>query len=208
MSVNMDMSGFEYADHDVQVVAAKPRFLGGNAGNEIDDVIQLEPVSNRGVDSSAVAELVAMYRYASIRTQEGSNAEAVHFEADLGINLTDSELPTNLTNNATNELIEASSTGTYEGDGAISISNFEEPGVLDTLSATAFIDWSEQRQYNFREELGSGPYMDRTDDLSIHLELEAQGQTGPVEAEIYYVLYWNVQEIEGQRQRFARPSDD
>jgi len=217
-----DSGELEYADHEVQIVGMRfnvPTDSGPNAiGKGVD---QKEPVSQRGLDSDELAELVAMYRSANLvidSEDEGSQTfvGSAEVESNLGINLSGpSEFPTDLfTNSSTSENLPD------DGDASAFTFNENDPGVLDYHAMHAepgFISGTEgaggpgqetgpsERFINFRDNFGSGPYLDRTDDLTVASEIETIEVTGNVKYEVIYTLYWNVEEMPEGRASFARP---
>lgn len=231
MSINMDGPGdVEYADHEVQVINQSIVFEGEGSGEATgaDFIHDTEPVSNRGIDSNELAELVYMYRalYLQVQNSDASNQTEVaelDCESTLGINLSPDELPTRASNIGSDVTDDAATTVVSgQDDGTLNVSNFEEPGVLDVSRSTADLGFNEigdgtggpgsmndsqERDMNFRSAFGSGPFVDRTDDLSLALEAGAINITEDIEvrAEVTYILYWNVMEAAGGRGAFARP---
>lgn len=236
MSMNMDMSGgsTEYADHEVQVITNQMSGNGSGANDSSETATlldQLEPVSNRGLDSDELAELVAMYRVHFLDTDgvvrnNQTEAGQVDSESAIGINLSEDEFPTQANaNNATSaerRLIENQNDLVGNPRGA----NYSEPGALDFTRAqttTGFYELIEgpdtsgpqgsagaggvtkERFIDFRTIFGSGPYVDRTDDVSVFAELQATNVVGEPTVESGYILYWNVEEMPEGRASFARP---
>lgn len=222
MSINMDTGGTEYADHEVQVIGANPTANGGSPESVQVEVPQelYDPVSERGIDSDELAELVAMYRSAHLYVPQDENTGqsregAGLAEFNLGINLSGkSELPTDGFTNAP-----TSSEETIE-NGNLRRFNTNEPGALDhsTISVTPGFTGDTgassssgsagvnvERFINFREEFGSGPYVDRTDDLTIGAEIQKFDMVSGLDLEVRYTLYWNVEEMPEGRASFARP---
>lgn len=223
MSINMESSGREYADHEVQVLKMRGDPDIG-ADNSIDILHQTTPVSPRGIDSDELAELVAMRRWFNVKSfgeQDATQTEpgSVTVEADLGANLSPQELATRTTDGGT-DVVAESQVINDQDTGSLIFGNYNEPGLFDSFSADATAGFNEigdgtggpgsgsrneERFINFADEFGSGPYMDRTDDLSVHVEVSSLNAANDVEAEVYYTLYWNVQEMPEGRASFARP---
>jgi len=236
MSMNMDMEGgaAEYADHEVQVITNQisANGTGANSSSETATMLdQLEPVSNRGLDSDELAELVAMYRIHFVDVdgvvrENQTEAGQVDSESAIGINLSEDEFPTQANaNNATSaerRLIENQNDIASLARG----SNYSEPGALDFTRGqitSGFYELVEgpdtsgpqgsagsggvtkERFVDLRTTFGSGPYVDRTDDISVFAELQATNITGEPTVETAYILYWNVEEMPEGRASFARP---
>jgi len=228
MSINMSEPA-EYADHEVQVLTSKMTIDTDLAdGDSCEYITSVEPVSDRGLDSNELAELKHMYRKASISiTQLNDNTQTelgeVVAEASLGINMGPDELPTRPT--VTGSRVQDASNTTVVNDqdgGVFSVSNFEEPGILDFTSGGANAGFNEvgtgtgggshvttptERDFSFSDTFGTGPFVDRTDDIDLNVELVGSNLSDGVRAEyeVSYLLYWNVHEAEGGRGAFARP---
>jgi len=219
----MDGGGTEYADHEVQVLTLRGANGADDQSNqgELDEIKNFEPVSERGIDSDELGELVAMFRTASINLRDFTGLStdevgSVHVEGDLGANLQDGELPSQVTNNPTAE-------SDPTKDLLYTTGNYSEPGVFDTFKLSAepaFADVTNgiagtgdqsgshsERFINFRDNFGTGPFLDRTDDLSGHIEVEFNNfQTdATLDVEIKYFLYWAVEEMPECRASFSRP---
>lgn len=200
MSINMDSSsGFEYADHEVQTIGITET-NEGEAENSFET--KVEPVSERGIDNDELAELVYMRRIGGVFLIGGqAGEEQVNAEAGLGLNLSgDSENPTQLATNAT----------IFE-NGDVFLGESTDPGTLDTFMYSAVppqsVGTTMEREVNFRETFGSGPYVDKTDDITIYTETEssAGADSDDFKLELVYQLYWNVEEMPEGRASFSRP---
>lgn len=222
-----DTGDVQYADHDVQVITNQVSVNGSGGSDSITMLDQLNPVSNRGLDSDELAELVAMYRFHYVDiddeiAEDQNNPGAMDSESALGINLSEPEVPNQANaNNATAEdrrVIEATDETIINN---VRGSNYDEPGALDFTrlqTTSGFVvtatdngsgsgagSKTSERFVNFRDAFGSGPYVDQTDDITVFIEaspnqLDAQGAV-----ETGYTLYWNVQEMPEGRASFARP---
>jgi len=198
------MGDVEYSDHEVQAIGINAQ--SEESGNTVA-TFDIEPVSQRGIDSDELAELVGFYRYASLVPQGTSTNSGNAFNGDLsfGINTIDES----------EQFADASTRAEIEnvprddgGAGEIRIGEIDDPGVLDGTSVnlrngTSGIPTTE-RTVNFHEMLGTGPFVDRTDELAFTVELGA-ADNDTVRLEAGYILYWNVHEMEGGRSAFARP---
>jgi len=229
MSINMADSGsIEYADHEVQVLSGRLTVEGtsSNSAPSGDYIHNTEAVSDRGIDSDELAELVAMYRTVSITvTDEQSSGQAepanVAAETTLGINLGPDELPTRTAEVGTDVTNDpATIVVNDQGEGTFAVANFEEPGVLDVSRIQAkpgfegaggggsgSYSTTAERSAHFQQDFGSGPYLDRTDDLSLSVEINPENIADGLDAqvEITYILYWNVEQMPEGRASFARP---
>jgi hypothetical protein len=229
MSINPSGSGeVEYADHEVQVITNQLIADGTGADQPAESAAfldQLEPVSNRGLDSDELAELVAIYRHDFIdidrqQLEDQTELGELTGESAIGINLSQEEVPLQANvNNAT-----SSDRRIIENDNNIAIvnrgANYSEPGTLDYakqgLMAAVGDDVEgevapgvgandTERFINFRDEFGSGPYVDRTDDITVFGELGLTNVTAIATLETTYTLYWQVEEMPQGRASFARP---
>lgn len=197
-----DPGDVEYADHEVQALGANVTI---NATGNTFEKVDLEPVSERGIDSDEVAELVAMYRTATLTPQGGqdqTSGDSINAEFSFGINTNaDSEL-----------LADASSQATIEtsvgSDGELRVGEISDPGVIDTVGLSGSTGNSYgstvERFVNFQETLGTGPFVDKTDDLVLAGEI-AQTASDNVKGEYSVIMYWNVHEMPEGRASFSRP---
>ncbi len=219
MSINMgDSSGVEYADHDVQVLYFRAQNESGETG-QVDEVLQYDPVSERGLDNDELAELVGFRRTLTIYVEDEidgpqSQPGNVIGEFGFGINLTEQEFAEQGGQLAPNEDVD---------NGTVEQFNRSEPGVIDSLApfvirpglapaadATVSAGGNSQnlsRTFFFPERLGSGPYIDSTDDLTLHVEAQKDNivDAAQISVEGSMVLYWNVEEMPEGRASFSRP---
>jgi len=228
MSMNMDMSGgsTEYADHEVQIITGQTDFTGSGGTEQVEVLDQLEPLSNRGLDSDELAELVYMRRHSAayidkVTEENQTSPGELYCEHSLGINLSGPEIPPNANaNNPTSEqrtTVEGSPSNVTPTN--VRGANYSEPGVIDfgTVIATSGYDeaaggagagasaMAKTRELNFRQAFGSGPYVDRTDDITVFAEMNSEQNVADVSLEMTYALYWNVEEMPEGRASFARP---
>lgn len=206
MNMDMESSGVEYADHDVQALSFQITTPGSAQDNEF--ILTTEPVQERGIDNDELAELVAMYRTVRLtpsdeQTASNVTAQGISGEANFGINNDQkSEQLTDLPANNTLILED----GPVDGFGAIGGST--DPGILDGVGLAGFETSSSgptaERFMNFKHELGSGPYVDRTDDLVFAGEVNSRTEDNLI-LEYSVILYWNTTEMPEGRPSFARP---
>lgn len=192
----------EYADHEVQALGVN---INQDTQGNNDKILDFNPVSERGIDSDEVAELVGMYRFGSLQLQaeqDQTDQDAVVGEMSLGIN----------TQAEQEQLHDASERANIREAGDpgenLKIGEISDPGVLDTfqLSTVNAIGaaGTAERFLDFRGTFGTGPFVDRTDDLVIGAE--ASNTAGDrFKLEGSYILYWNVHEMPEGRASFARP---
>jgi len=218
----------EYADHEVQVIyfqgTTEDVPNGEDAG--FDEVIEYEPVSERGLDSDELAELVGFRGHFNLRhglRDDGTQVNRPNeffAEVGLGINLSLQEFAEQSNQNNGGERILTTPESSLDKD------NYAEPGVLDSWSGSSNAQFYDdqlvdtaaalgggsaaqpqhEREMFFPDKLGSGPYVDRTDDITVHAEMNAgniQGTQAIIEGS--YIMYWNVQEMPEGRASFARP---
>lgn len=223
MSINMESQTEEYADYHVQNIGFKLVMTGDESADYIHNT---EAVSDRGIDSDELAELVAMYRSVNVKVfaeQEGGQAEpgSIRAEGAMGINLGPDELPTRTSaggEDVTND--PATVPINDQTGGKLFLTNYEEPGVLDVHRTTSKLGFEgaggggggnvpglSERFINFRDNFGTGPFLDRTDDLSLQLEITEKNAAPEVdmEVEVSYFLYWDIHEQPEGRASFARP---
>jgi hypothetical protein len=199
------------------VVTTDDGLPSGDDSQQLESFEQLNPVSPRGIDSDEIAELVAMHRVAVIRfgnVDSQSFANSLFGEGSLGININaEAEEPTSISANAPTAEI------TDEGDFVRRIASINEPGTLDNYGVGGSIPYvdassgaggtgqamAKERFFNFKNNLGTGPYVDYTDDLSLFQELEVNEVTDQAELETRYTLYWSVEEMPEGRASFSRP---
>jgi len=230
MPINMESSSAEYADHEVQLISARLLPSADVSGGVFEPKLEFEPVSDRGLDSDELAELVGFKRMAAVRhkntnDENSDNNGDLGFEVDLGINITESEAlgtqtgdPGNPSVLTGNEIETSEITGTFDDGDQVLFNNSSEPGQLDhiqiygspglassTLGAANGFAQTKERTMFYPDKLGSGPYVDRTDDIVMLPEIEFDGYDGNPDCEITYILYWNVEEMPEGRASFARP---
>jgi len=224
LSGDMDRAD-EYADYFTQTIT--PQVII-DAGSSADIIESTEPVSQRGIDSDEIAELVAMSRVFHLQaedTQDVSAPGTLKGEVDLGINLSEGEFATQAgANNPTTEVNDPDQVGGNfqpENGDLFRYANYEEPGVLDSCFGSIGSGFDDaatgkgggtggaatfERFINFRQNFGSGPYVDRTDDLTFHIEISLDNfDNGKGTVQAIYVLYWDVEQMPEGRASFARP---
>lgn len=194
MSMSIDATdGVQYADHERQVIAVN---LTLGAGEEADTDTDLDPVGERGIDPDEIAELVSIRRTAV--------SDGGEFEFDLGLNLGFDEYPTQAASNLQSgnqlEVIDGNPQGQE-------LSNYSEIGALDSGNHCADGQRDEHQfsEYyeNLPENYGSGPYVDATDNLSLHVEAD-NGTGSTRDYRLVYILTWNVEEADDRIPRFSR----
>lgn len=227
MSINMDQgsSSAQYADHEVQTIGVRLICEAEWNDGVIEPRLEFEPVHEFGIDNDELAELVGFYRNATIRfqlTQDNTQTELgdVNFESDFGINVTEEDVvgsADEFTIDTQEDLGPATvNDGTFNGRAIGGV--HDNPGQIDHVQfygSPSFNSSSgaggpgngqeQDRTFFYPDKLGSGPYVDRTDDLVMLPEIEFQNCVSRVEAEITYILYWNLEEMPEGRASFARP---
>lgn len=221
MSVNPSggMSELEYADHRVQVISLNVTNDPDSDSDALDEVVQEDPVGKNRLDSDEIAELAGFYRqFRVLLFDENANSQTepgdVIAELGMGINLSENEFAEQSANN------NANSRGVDGiGPGTIRIANYEDAGVLDTASFTGNAGFlgsageggtgqnaAQDRWADLRGFAGSGPFVDITDDITIHVELDERNYVARSQLAAEYILYWNVSELPEGRASFSRPS--
>lgn len=198
MSINMSTDEVEYADHTIQGLNYRVQTKDGAS---VEAETEAEPVQENGIDNDELAELVAVRYNISLSTDaSGAGTNGLDGEYNLGINtfgereaLSDS--PTN------NPLF-------VSDDNNVRLGTVEDPGILVSGQVSGVQENSVGNtvdgMVHFSEAFGSGPYVDKTDDLVFRAEVQGQGSTEAV-IEQSYILYWNVTEMPEGRASFARP---
>lgn len=206
--MSMDMgtggAGVEYADHEVQTLNFQITTADGSTQ---EGRLKTDPVSQRGLDNDEIAELVGFYRTLSLQPsgqQNGTQLGPLNVEVGFGIN-TDSVLEnlTDLPSNAT--IVEDPDASS----GVVRIGESDDPGIIDGSAVHGLEDTdlgagSIERTMNFKDMLGSGPYVDATDDLVFNGEVQSQTGDNFI-LEYGFILYWEVQEMPEGRASFSRP---
>jgi len=212
-----------YSDHEYQWIRHRVRFLSGaDAGPDLAEAEQpqFEPTT-RGLDTDELAELREVYVSASTRHQNNdassqSEVGEVIGQGSFGINLDGGEFLRPGSNSIFRD-VDGSGTDDLE----IQVDDQEEPGLLGEFSTTAtagFVDATNgpggsgsaaRQQYRLTfGPVGSGPVVDRTDDLDLRHRLIVRNQVTECLSEVVLGLRWRPMTVEGGRAKLAFPSDD
>jgi hypothetical protein len=96
----------------------------------------------------------------------------------------------------------------------------DNPGILSVLatgsSSTPFVDTSagagggggaphDRQEINFMELYGSGPFLDKADDLTVRVESNAQNSVVEITSTVWWTLGFLVYEMENVRPTFGAP---
>jgi len=156
-----------------------------NVGNSaVDSFTDLEPIEVRGgLDPNEMAELVG---FRANHSYEGTGT----IEYGLGINMADDQFV---------EQANVNNTAIAREDSEVRIVNYSEQGIIDFFKSDGGQSTRESDMFNFRAELGTGPFIDANDDLTLHVENTADN------TDVHYVLYWDVFELPEGRSRFSLP---
>lgn len=231
MSMNPDTSmsvSDSYSEFEVQQVGLRqqPGQSGtGDNGNNVEreDVYTTTPVDQNGIDNDELAELVAFYRTVRLFIQDEdaetqSEAGDADGEGGMGINIGGSDdfavqVPANRTTEA------RGTPGPPSEDGGFIAGEADDPGQIDYWQVGAEAGFQDDvngpggggatgvsdRYVNLRTQFGSGPYVDRTDDIDFLVETVNNDVVGRTFHEVIYTLYWDVTTVEGGRAAFAPP---
>lgn len=224
--------GDEYSDYETQSISLRQEITSADAGSSPslsdDRIVVTDPVSERGIDRDEIAELVGFRRYATAYSkgeEEANTTQAglILAEGDLGINLNPEELPTQNTVGS-ESLDTVTGADTSQKGGILRGKILDAPGVLDsyTLAGTpsqgpndnitdpaggkgsgSFMN--AERQIYLRDWFGTGPFLDATDDVTIHTEIDPTNVNTNVVTEVQYQLYWHVTEMPEGRSSLGRP---
>lgn len=162
-----------YADHEIVNLAVQSQ------DDTTDDVYSLDPLAEE-LDRDQVAELVHYQRTATV--------ENGGIEFGLGFNVGEADFVEQAAGNQSSVDI--------SDPGNIAVI-YDEAGVIDFLkmgaadrTADGIVDY---RELNLREIYGEGPFVDATDDLSIHIESftggTSQESTGEVAVQMAFAVY-------------------
>jgi len=198
--VDMDMSGVDsvetemksYADHEHINLSVSSN---ADSNTNPDSVFSVDPLAEE-LESNQVAELV-YYRRNAVNSQGG-------FEFGLGFNVTSDDF---VEQAASNQIeINVGDESGFSG-GAIAI--YEEPGIIDFFEAGTEQDDDQlitQSQFELpiKELYNSGPFVDSTDNLDIHLE--ANNATGGTQnAAVQVQMVYEIHEVAQGVPRFSDP---
>lgn len=226
VSRQMDDDRTAYSDFEVQHVSVNVDNTGG-PDEQVEAVYEIEPVSG-DLDNDEIAELVMIHRDYSMRADESAsdNQAFVGFsQGEMGLALNTPNRDQFLLNKTGNNegqitVVDTENEDSLNADG----SELDEPEQLDYAAfalTPGFIDDTnedaggpgtgskdEQRTVNFRDNFGHGPFVDRTDDVNIFVEVAKQDVTPTVRANVSVTLIWDVTRIENTRGTLAPPTDD
>lgn len=188
--------GRSYSDHEKQIIALT---ISLSPGEDYDSFTQFEPLGKRGLDPDEVAELVSLHRVMGAASGES--------ELALGINQQEFDAPTQAAGNV-QEGRELTANDTPGGK-VSSVANYEELSVLDFASTGANpINQQKavlERDFNFADQYGEGPYVDASDDLSVHAEFSHEGSSTADTFFGIYELMWNVTQAPDGVPQFSAP---
>lgn len=223
MSINMDTSGDNYSDFEVQHIRhSLERTVFGSVVPNGEFALErsFEPTTN-GLDRNELAEIVGMRRQAAAFVyDEGSNAPGVgKFFGGLGINVSgqewlwagqeESSVPSG--DLASGSAAEPQERYDTDGNGDLDFTerfkDTDERGLLDS-----FVTNGAEKStggivsdyfVNFRELFGQGPFIDANDDIDTYMFIEADDLGDSFEAYQVYQLYYKIHEAEDSRPIFG-----
>lgn len=223
----MDGGGsMEYADHEVQLVGARAFIPSENANVALEKNTIKQPLSGRGLDSDELAELVAYRIYVLLESDQidgttQTQTGAINGEASVGINLTKDEHVAQAFVNAPTSESESVEFDAGDGTGTVQSFNYDEPGQLYAAENSVSPDisdptggaggagqmaaLSDSGLVNMRDNFGSGPYVDKTDDITIFTELDHDNVVTASSIKVVCRFYWNVEQLPEGRASFSRP---
>lgn len=213
------MTADSYSDFEIQHIRDDLAYLdSADAGPDtaITD-IQTFSVTERGLDNDELAELAYLRADLAIYSNSvGDQTTRNVFKgyADFGVNLSGDEF---LNTDVNVDGLDADASGTddfnrlfRDTDEAGQFYSEElhcDIGHRDTgnsVSAGATID-RVQVVVPFREQFGSGPFLDATDDLTQRLRLDVDNAIDSARLTSRLALAYDVDVIEGGRAAFGRP---
>lgn len=225
MPMHMDGgdSADSYSDFEIQHITGQAQKLNGTGGSEWDYIT--EPLDQNGIDNDEVAELVYYKRTLSMYVRQdgtvGSNDGSAKGEFGFGINLPNADAHLlNLTGDGVT--LDPNEVNADQGD--FLVNSVDDPGILDseTVAVTrdkanttdgvgAGAEYSEPTiwELNMRDAFGRGPFLDRSDDLSLFVEINNYGiDNARVDIAVDIKLVWDVHEVDGGRASLAPPGAD
>lgn len=206
-----------YSDMEVQHITATAQSTDVG-GIEFDYLV--DPLDG-DLDANEVAELVYYQRRVSMNVnQDGSelgDASSARGEFGFGINLP------NIDSHLLNRTNDGDTLQPNDGgSGQMPVNTVDDAGILDAVTvsvAHSFEDTSQgtgagaeysepaEREIQFGQIFGHGPYVDRTDELSLGAEINNYGiENGRVDLHMDVQLAFATYEVEGGRAEFAPPS--
>lgn len=214
-----------YSDVEVQNFASQVRYPDGESGGQVEVSKGFEPTEH-GLDNNEVAELIGFDRLIVLedpntgnQTEETSVSVEYAMGADLGGDANLDPFLVNLAGDGTefpadtSEFnIEPQQNLIYEDDDAAQL-DFTRLTYSGTFSSTVEGISGvgslprERREVNYRDLYEHGPVFDRTDDVSIGIEIDADDTTASgMFVDHYLQLRWMVYEVDGYRAEFDFPS--
>jgi hypothetical protein len=168
-----------YADHEHINLALTPRTGPGANADVFQDV---EPLAGE-LESNQVAELV--YYRRQITGNGGS------FEFGLGFNVSDQDFVEQSAGNQTDLNLDAADE--FEN---CPLAIYEEPGIIDFYASgnrAAVEDrFNDETEFAVKEIFENGPFIDSTDNLSLHLESNnntAEDQNMQISVQMVFAIH-------------------
>jgi hypothetical protein len=218
----MDSQSESYADYEFQHISLQTGLPpGGETDDGVERVFTFEPVDNSGIDNDELAEIVMIHRHVRVEDNKATSINIsddpsrISAEYGLGINTeTPNEFAQNFANNLTTEEIDESPSNVSR------IAVTDSTDQLDFWGSTTQATFSDEANgnggpagslaedtftFNFRDHFGTGPFLDRTDELGIFHELAKRGNDGDVVLDTQLKIAYEVHDVEGGRAAFAPP---
>lgn len=193
----------QYADHEFQTIRMQAFEVSGDAADQASTRLY-EPLGGN-LQNDELAELVSIRGTLQCEVNEdpaeGNQSEAGTYggQAEIGINTTGDE-------RATSDMRDPN------------FGDEDSPAILYILQTgtgtSPFVDTSagagggggspqQNGDFNFRDHFGTGPFLDKADEISVRTEVESKNTVLDVVAEAYWILGYRVYEIESQRPTFG-----
>lgn len=214
-----------YSDIEVQNFSGQLRLGPGDSGEQIEVSRSTSPTEN-GLDNNEVAELIGFHRVINVYHNPNGNQTAastavVEFGmgADLGSSGNFDPFLPNLGGDGTNW--EADTSDPNISPTTNNLYQDDDAAQLDFTQLTLHLGYSSggggfggsgsgafgSREVDYRSMYSHGPVFDRTDDLSIGAEVDADENTADqVLVQPMIQLRWRVYEVDGYRAEFDFPN--
>lgn len=158
-------------------------------GTNTDEVFRLDPLADE-LERNQIAELV-YYR-------NDTRSEGGEIEIDVGFNVGNADFLTQAAGNNSSQI---------EQQSVVKGALYDEAGVLDFYEegdSGSSVDLHRDKEIDFRDLFHDGPFIDSTDDLSVHIEVD-NDSGNPVQASAKFQFGYVIHEVAQGVPRFSDP---